>query len=130
MTIRIAGVNIPEQKEIPIALSYIYGIGKPLALKILKETNIDSTKKIKDLQEREVSDLRKIIEGRYKIEGELKREILGNIKRLKEIKCWRGLRHLKGLPVRGQKTRKNTRTRRGNVRKTVSSGRKAAPAPK
>lgn len=130
MPIRIGGINIPEQKQIPIALSYIYGIGKPLALRILKEINIDPTKRVKDLQEKEIAELRKIIESRYRIEGELRREILGNIKRLKEIKCWRGLRHFKGLPVRGQKTKKNTRTVRGNVRKSVGSGKKAAPAPK
>jgi small subunit ribosomal protein S13 len=128
--LRIGGSNIPENKQILISLTYIYGIGRPLALKILKESKIDIAKKVKDLTETEIGNLRKIIEGNYKIEGELRREVLKNIKRLQEIKCWRGLRHLKKLPVRGQKTRKNSRSVRGNVRKTVSSGRKTAPAPK
>lgn len=127
---RIAGVNIPENKQIQIGLTSIFGIGRSLVLKILKETGIKLDKKAKDLTEKEISDLRKIIEKKYKIGGELRREIMGHIKRLKEIKCWRGIRHLKGLPVRGQKTRKNSRTVRGNVRRTVGSGRKAAPAPK
>ena len=127
---RIAGINIPEQKQIFISLSYIYGIGRSLSLEILEKSNVNPFKKTKDLSEEEVNQLRKIIEGHYKIEGDLRRETVANIKRLKEIRCWRGLRHLKGLPVRGQKTRKNSRTIRGNVRKTAGSGRKAAPAPK
>jgi len=127
---RIAGINIPEQKQIFISLTYIYGIGRSLALEILKKSSINPFKKAKDLNEEEVNQLRKIIEGHYKIEGDLRRETVANIKRLKEIRCWRGLRHLKGLPVRGQKTRKNSRTIRGNVRKTAGSGRKAPPAPK
>ncbi|MBU2578684.1 30S ribosomal protein S13 [Patescibacteria group bacterium] len=128
--LRIGGVNIPENKQILISLTSIYGIGRSLSLKILKELNIDTMRKVKDLTEKEAGDLRKIIESNYKIEGELRREVIKNIKRLQEIKCWRGLRHLKKLPVRGQKTRKNSRSVRGNVRRTVSSGRKAAPAPK
>ena len=128
--LRIGGSDIPENKQVFISLTSIYGIGRVLALKILKDLNIVYTKKVKDLTEQEASDLRKLIEGNYKIEGELRREVTKNIKRLQEIKCWRGLRHLKGLPCRGQKTRKNSRSVRGNVRKTVSSGRKAAPAPK
>lgn len=127
---RIAGINLPEQKQIEIALTYIYGIGKSSASKILKKAKIESRKKAKELSEKEIGELRKIIESEYKVEGNLKREIMGSIKRLREIKCWRGIRHLKGLPVRGQKTRKNSRTVRGNIRKTVGSGRKAAPAPK
>jgi len=130
MPVRIAGVNIPENKQIEIALTYIYGIGKSSASKILKKAKIESWKKAKELSEKEIGELRKIIESEYKVEGNLKREIMGSIKRLREIKCWRGIRHLKGLPVRGQKTRKNSRTVRGNVRKTVGSGRKAPPAPK
>ncbi len=130
MAVRIAGVNIPENKQIEIALTYIYGIGKSSASKILKKAKIESRKKAKELSEKEIGELRKIIESEYKVEGNLKREIMGSIKRLREIKCWRGIRHLKGLPVRGQKTRKNSRTVRGNIRKTVGSGRKAAPAPK
>ncbi|MDI6883162.1 MAG: 30S ribosomal protein S13 [Patescibacteria group bacterium] len=127
---RIAGVNIPENKQIEISLTYIYGIGRSLAKKILARCGINPMRKAKDLTEKEVAELREIIEKNYKVEGELRRQIVGDIKRLQEIKCWRGIRHLKGLPVRGQKTRKNSRTVRGNVRKTVGSGRKAAPAPK
>lgn len=127
---RIAGINIPENKQIEVALTSIYGIGRSLALKILKKTNVNPMKKAKDLTEKEVSDLRKIIEENHKVEGDLKREIMGSIKRLKEIKCWRGIRHSKGLPVRGQKTRKNSRTIRKNIRRTVGSGRKAPPSPK
>jgi len=127
---RIAGVNIPDNKQINIALTYVYGIGRSSAEKILDYAKIDFQKKAKDLTEAELSLIRKRIEQKHKIEGELRREVLGNIKRLKEIRCWRGLRHIKGLPVRGQKTRKNSRTVRGNVRKTVGSGKKAAPAPK
>ena len=127
---RIAGISIPDNKHIVIALTYIYGIGRVLACRILEEAKIEPTKKAKDLSEKEVNDLRKILEGSYKIEGDLRREIVGNIKRLKEIKCWRGMRHSKGLTVRGQKTKKNSRTVRGNVRKTVGSGRKEAPGPK
>ena len=127
---RIAGTNIPENKQIGISLTYIYGIGRSLASKILEKSKIDSAKKAKDLTEKEASELRKIIEGSFKIEGELRRVVMGDIKRLKEIKCWRGIRHQRGLPVRGQKTRKNSRTIRGNVRKTVGSGRKLPPAPK
>ena len=127
---RIAGVAIPEEKKILISLTYIYGIGKSLSNKILKETDIDPEKKAKELSEKEISKLREIIEKNYKIEGNLRREIMEHIKRLKEIKSWRGLRHIKSLPIRGQKTKKNSRTVRGNVKKTVGSGRKAPPAPK
>ncbi len=130
MPVRIAGINIPENKQIDIALTYIYGIGRSSASKILKKAKIDSFKKAKDLTEKEIGELRKIIEENYKVEGDLKREVIESIKRLREIKCWRGIRHMKGLPVRGQKTRKNSRTVRGNIRKTVGSGRKAPPAPK
>ncbi|MBZ9572925.1 30S ribosomal protein S13 [Patescibacteria group bacterium] len=127
---RIAGTNIPENKQIGISLTYIYGIGRALATKILERSKINPMKKAQDLTEKEVGQLRRIIEGNYKIEGELRRGVMREIKRLKEIKCWRGIRHQKGLPVRGQKTRKNSRTIRGNVRKTVGSGRKPPPAPK
>ena len=105
---RIAGVNIPENKQIEIALTYIYGIGRSLARKILKETGIESTKKASELTPQEVAKLKDMIEKSYKIEGELRREIMMNIKRLKDIGTWRGIRHLKGLPVRGQKTKTNT----------------------
>jgi len=127
---RIAGIIIPDDKHIVIALTYIFGIGRVLAYRILKEAKIAPDRKAKDLTEKEVNDLRKIIEGSYKIEGDLRREVVANIKRLKEIHCWRGMRHSKGLTVRGQKTKKNSRTVRGNVRKTVGSGRKPPPGPK
>ena len=127
---RIAGVNIPDQKQILYSLSYIYGVGIRLAKKILTDAKIDPTKKAKDLTQEELERLKKVVEKEYKIEGELKREIMMNIKRLKEIGSWRGLRHQRGLPVRGQRTRCNSRTARGNVRRTMGSGRKKAPAPK
>ncbi len=127
---RIAGVNIPDKKQIEIALTYIYGIGLSLSNKILIQSNIDPSTKAKDLKPDEINRLKEIIEENYKVEGEAKRDKMMNIKRLKDIGCWRGGRHIKGLPVRGQRTRTNTRTVRGNVRKTVGSGRKLPPAPK
>jgi len=126
---RIAGVNIPENKQIIIALTYIYGIGLTLSGKILNEAKIAPNLKAKDLTPDDVSRLREIIEKKYKIEGELRREVMMNIKRLKDISTWRGTRHLRGLPVRGQRTRTNTRTVRGNIRKTVGSGRKPPASP-
>jgi len=126
---RIAGVNIPDNKRIKTALTYIYGIGDSLSEKILTEIKINSSKKAKDLTAQEINQLREIIEKNYKIEGDLRRQIMVNIKRLKDIGCWRGLRHIKGLPVRGQRTKTNTRTIRGNVRKTMGSGRKPPAAP-
>lgn len=126
---RIAGINIPENKQIVISLGYIHGIGLALAKKILKEANIKPQVKAKDLGSDEVSRLKEIIEKNYKVEGELRREVMMNIKRLKDISSWRGMRHSRGLPVRGQRTKTNTRTVRGNVRKTVGSGRKPPPAP-
>jgi len=126
---RIVGVNIPDNKSIEIALTYIYGIGKSLSRKILAETKIDPSKKAKDLTSQEINQLRESIERKSKIEGDLRRQIMINIKRLKDIGSWRGFRHIKGLPVRGQRTRTNTRTIRGNVRKTMGSGRKPPPAP-
>src|SRR3989344_692851 len=116
---RIAGINIPDNKQIETALTYIYGIGLALSRKALKEADIKLSTRAKDLTPEEINRLKEIIEKKYKIEGELRREILMNIKRLKEIASWRGMRHMKGLPVRGQQTRTNTRTVRGNVRKTV-----------
>ncbi len=127
---RIAGVNIPEQKQITIALTYVYGIGLSLSNKILIEASIDPSTKAKDLTPNEINRLKEIIEKNYKVEGEVKREKMMAIKRLKDIGTWRGHRHIKGLPVRGQRTRTNTRTVRGNVRKTVGSGRKLPPTPK
>lgn len=110
---RIAGVNIPDNKRIEIALTYIYGIGRTTAQKILKEAGIDLGKKAGELTEEEVARIREIIDRDYKVEGELRKEIAMNIKRLMEIGCYRGLRHKMGLPVRGQRTRSNARTRKG-----------------
>jgi len=126
---RIAGINIPENKQIEIALTYIFGVGLSLSRKALKETGINPKKKAAELTPQEVSQLKDAIEKNYKIEGELKRMTMMNIKRLKDIGSWRGMRHIKGLPVRGQRTRTNTRTVRGNVRKTVGSGRKPPATP-
>lgn len=126
MIVRISGVVIPNDKRIEIALTYIYGIGKTKSNKILKETAIDSNKRSKDLEEEEVNKLRSIIEKNEKVEGDLKREVMGNIKRLKEMGNYRGLRHIKGLPARGQRTKTNSRTVRGNTRKTAGSGKKNA----
>jgi len=126
---RIAGVNIPENKRIEVSLTYIYGIGNSLSRKILDELKIDINKKASDLSTKEVNDLKSFIEKSYKIEGDLRRQIMINIKRLKDIGAWRGLRHIKGLPVRGQKTKTNNRTIRHNVRKTMGSGRKPSATP-
>jgi small subunit ribosomal protein S13 len=126
---RIAGINIPENKQIEIALTYIYGIGLPLSRRILLEANVEAHKNAKGLTPEEINRLKEIIEKKYKIEGELRREVIVNIKRLKDIGSWRGARHIKGLPVRGQRTKTNTRTVRGNIRKTVGSGRKPAAEP-
>lgn len=124
MAVRIAGVTLPQNKRIEIGLTYIFGIGRSLSGKILQELKINFDSKVKDLSDSEVNKLRQLIEKEYKVEGELKREILANIKRLKEIHSYRGDRHSKNLPVRGQRTKTNTRTVRGNVRKTMGSGRK------
>lgn len=126
---RIAGVNLPPNKRIEIGLTYIYGIGRPLSNKILKEAGIDPNKKVSTLVDEEVAKLRQIIEKKYSVEGELRRKVISNIKRLTQIKSYRGLRHLKGLPTRGQRTKTNARTRKGK-KVTVGSGRKKAPAPK
>lgn len=126
---RIAGVGIPDNKRIEIALTYIYGIGRPLAKKILEETKIDFNKKAKDLTQDEISLLKEFIEKSFKIEGDLRRQNMVNIKRLKDIGTWRGWRHIKKLPARGQRTKTNTRTVRGNVRKTMGSGRKPSASP-
>lgn len=120
---RVAGITLPDNKRIEIALTAIYGIGRARAQGILARAKVDFSKKPKDLSEAEENEIRKHIEG-IKIEGDLKREVSGNIKRLKDIKAYRGTRHLRGLPSRGQRTKTNSRTRRGNVRKTMGTGRK------
>jgi small subunit ribosomal protein S13 len=121
---RIAGVNLPNEKRIEASLQYIYGVGATLSKKILAATDISVDKRTKDLSEAELNKLREFIEKSYKIEGALRQEVLMNIKRLKEMGAYRGIRHSRGLPVRGQRTKTNSRTRHGNVRKTAGSGRK------
>jgi len=121
---RIAGITLPENKRMPFALTAVYGIGRPRALWLLKEAKVAITTKAKDLTADEEARLRKIIEDNFKIEGELKREVSGNIKRLRDIKAYRGVRHSRRLPVRGQRTKTNSRTVRGNIRKTMGSGRR------
>ncbi len=122
--VRICGVNIPDQKRIEISLGYLYGIGRFLANKILKTANIPLDKKAKDLTNEDISRIQEIIGKNYRIEGDLRRLVQSNIKRLKEIGCYRGARHIKRLPSRGQRTKTNSRTVRGNVVKTVGSGRR------
>ncbi|MFA5386206.1 MAG: 30S ribosomal protein S13 [Candidatus Paceibacterota bacterium] len=122
---RIAGINIPDQKRIEFALTYIYGIGDHTSGQILEATKIDKSKRAKDLSPEELNKITKEIASRgIKIEGELRQVIKSNITRLKEISCYRGIRHQRGLPVRGQRTKTNSRTVRGNVRKTVGSGKR------
>ncbi|MFA5936641.1 MAG: 30S ribosomal protein S13 [Candidatus Paceibacterota bacterium] len=120
---RILGITIPDNKRLEYGLTVLFGIGVSTAQKILKQVSIDAGKKAKDLTPDEENKIRAIIEG-MKIEGNLKREISGNIKRLKDIKTYRGIRHIKRLPVRGQRTKSNSRTVRGNVRKTMASGKR------
>jgi small subunit ribosomal protein S13 len=126
MAVRIAGVTIPNHKRVEIALTYIFGIGLFKSQKILKEANIDLNVRVKNLNEEQANRLRVIIEKQHKVEGDLRREVAGNIKRLKEIGCYRGLRHIKNLPLRGQRTKTNSRTVRGGKRMTVGSGRSNA----
>lgn len=123
---RIAGINIPNEKRIEAALPYIYGVGLTLSKKILASTKVDPNKRTKDLTEAELNSIRDYLEKNFKVEGELRQQVLLNIKRLKEVSAYRGIRHMRGLPVRGQRTKTNSRTRRGNVRKTAGSGRKNA----
>jgi len=126
---RIVGVNIPDNKKIEYALPYIYGIGLSSARKIVRLAQVDPRKRTKELGPEEVNRIREIIEKNYKIEGELRREVMMNIKRLKELQTYRGIRHIRGLPVRGQRTKSNSRTRRGNIRRTMGSGRRPPPSP-
>jgi len=110
---RIAGVDLPNTKRIEVALTYIYGIGLSTSKKILAEAKVDPDKRVKDLADEEISDIRKIIERKVKVEGDLRTEVAMNIKRLMDIGCYRGIRHRRGLPVRGQNTKNNARTRKG-----------------
>ncbi len=120
---RIAGVDIPRDKRVEVALTYIYGIGPTTARQILAKTNVNPDTRVRDLTEDEVSRIREVVDREYTVEGELRRQVAMNIKRLIEIKCYRGIRHQRGLPVRGQRTRTNARTRRG-PRRTVGARRK------
>ena len=125
---RIAGVDLPKQKQAYIGLTYIYGIGQHTALHILEKANIDPHKKVMDLTEEEVAKIRAIMTAEYKVEGSLRSEVQQNIKRLMDIGTYRGLRHRRGLPVRGQRTKTNSRTRKG--RKRTVAGKKKAPGKK
>jgi small subunit ribosomal protein S13 len=121
---RIAGVDIPRDKRVEIALTYIYGIGRTTSQKILAATQIATEMRVKDLDENQLTRLREYIDRNYQVEGDLRREVNMNIKRLMEIGCYRGLRHRRNLPVRGQRTRTNARTRRG-ARRTVAGKKRA-----
>ncbi|MQC16878.1 MAG: 30S ribosomal protein S13 [Chloroflexi bacterium] len=121
---RIAGVDIPRDKQIAFSLPYVYGVGRPTALKILQQTNIAPTTMVRDLTDDEVARLRAVVEGEMVVEGDLRRVVRSNIQRLLEINCYRGQRHRRGLPVRGQRTKTNARTRRGTKR-TVAGKKKA-----
>jgi small subunit ribosomal protein S13 len=122
---RIAGIDLPREKRIEIALTYIFGIGLPTAQKILAQTGVDPNTRVKNLSEEDEKRLRDAIDGAVKVEGDLRREVAGHIKRLTDIGCYRGLRHRRGLPVRGQRTKTNARTRKG-PKKTVGAKKKAA----
>ena len=119
---RIAGVDLPRNKKLGVALRYIYGIGPVNALKVLSEAGVDPEKRTDVLNEEEVARIRDVIEGKFKVEGDLRREISMNIKRLMDLGCYRGLRHRRGLPVRGQRTHSNARTRRGGKRRLAVAG--------
>jgi small subunit ribosomal protein S13 len=121
---RIAGVDIPNDKRVEVSLTYIYGVGRSSAIRILKRAEINPDTRVKDLTEQEISRIREVLEGNYVVEGDLRRELSMNIKRLMDIGTYRGLRHRRGLPVRGQRTRTNSRTRKG-PRRTVGARKKA-----
>ena len=123
---RIAGINIPDNKRVEVALTYIFGVGPTMSKKILSGTKVNPDKRAKDITPEEANKIKEYMEKNFKIEGELKREIIQNIKRKKDIASYQGTRHMRGLPVRGQQTKTNNRTRRGNARKTMGSGRKPA----
>lgn len=121
---RILGVNIPDSKKVTIALTYFYGLGRSRAETIVREAGINGAKRARELTPEEINRIRELIEKNYKIEGELRQSVRQHINLLKEIQAYRGLRHLRHLPVRGQRTRTNSRTVRGNVRKTAGSGKR------
>lgn len=126
---RLLGVDIPREKVTWIAMTYIYGIGRTLSREILKKANVDPLKRAKDLTEAEISTITSIIQNEHKVEGDLRREVQQNIKRLMDIRAYRGLRHIKGLPVRGQRTHTNARTKKG-PRRAVGGVNKKPPSPK
>jgi len=121
---RILGINIPDNKKVEVSLTYLYGIGRTLSRDILKNTKIDLDKRAKDLTSDELNKIKEYIEKNYKVEGELKQIIKQNILMMKDLQCYRGARHMRKLPVRGQRTKTNSRTVRGNVRKTAGSGKR------
>lgn len=121
---RIAGVTIPNDKRVIIALTYIYGVGDTTSKKVLAQAKVDGNIRVKDLTEDQVNAIRTLLEKNFRLEGDLRRLVLTNVKRLKEIGSYRGSRHIKNLPVRGQRTKTNSRTIRGNVRRTMTSGRR------
>ena len=120
---RISGVDLPNEKRVEIGLTYIYGIGRTSSNKILAETGINPDTRVKDLSEEEIASIRKHIEANYTVEGELRKDVALDIKRLKEIRCYRGLRHIANLPVRGQSSKQNARTRKG-PKKTIANKKK------
>ena len=126
MAVRIAGVTIPNDKRLIIALTYIYGIGPTKATQIVAMSGANPNIRVKDMPEELVNSIRNMVEKQHKVEGDLRRDVMSNIKRLKDIHSYRGSRHIKGLPCRGQRTKTNNRSVRGNVRKTAASGRAKA----
>ncbi len=127
---RIAGVDLPRNKRVEVALTYIFGIGQTRSAYILREAQVDPNKRTDVLDENEIRRIRDVIDAEYKVEGDLRREVSMNIKRLMDLGCYRGLRHRKGLPVRGQRTHTNARTRKGPKRGLVRKPAAAAPAPR
>ena len=123
---RIAGVDIPRNKKIEVSISYIYGIGRSNGADIIKKANVNPATRVRDLTEEEVNRIREVVEREYRVEGDLRREIQPNIKRLMDIGCYRGLRHRKGMPLRGQRTRTNARTRRGRRGQAIGIKKKTA----
>lgn len=126
MAVRIAGVTLPNEKRVEIALTYLYGVGLSRSKLVLAKTKVNPDTRVKNLTDEEVHSIRTVIEKEYRTEGDLRREVMTNIKRLKEIGSYRGSRHAKHLPVRGQRTKTNNRTVRGNKRMTATSGKKAS----
>lgn len=123
---RISGVDLPTNKRIEVALTYIFGIGMPTSRKIINETGVDPDRRVKDLTDEEINNIRKVIEKNYKVEGDLRTEVSMNIKRLMDIACYRGYRHRRGLPVRGQNTKNNAKTRKSSRRSPMGPRKRGA----